>query len=105
MDEKLKLLGNFENFDENSIEKLTFYLIFILENFLLKIEPSEITPFFYNNFFRFGGIFPLSLPGYALACKEGMRLMGMSNILNYRGHCVIHQRFLPDSFSFQRAIH
>ena len=27
----------------------------ILEKLLLKIEPSEITSFFYNNFFRFGG--------------------------------------------------
>ena len=27
---------------------------------LLKIEPSEITPFFYNNFFGFRGISPLS---------------------------------------------
>ena len=52
-------------FDENAIEKLN---IFILENLLLKIEPSEITPFFYNNFFGFGGgvgNFPLP-PGYAL---------------------------------------
>ena len=27
---------------------------------LLKIEPSEITPFFYNNFFGFDGDFPLA---------------------------------------------
>ena len=58
MNEKRKLLGNFEKiFDEISIEKLHFY--FILENLLLKIEPSEITPFFYNNFSVSGG-FPLS---------------------------------------------
>ena len=32
---------------------------------LLKIEPSEITPFFYNNFFRFrGGFSPFPI-GYA----------------------------------------
>ena len=30
-------------------------LLWFLENLLLKIEPSEITPFFYNNFFGFGG--------------------------------------------------
>ena len=59
-----KLLGNFEKilkiFDENSMEKLNFF-IFIFENLLLKIEPLEITPFYYNNFFGFGGgIFPLS---------------------------------------------
>ena len=50
--------------DENSIEKLTFKLI--LEMVMLKIEPSEITSFFYNNFFNFGGgtfpVFPLATP-------------------------------------------
>ena len=62
-DDKLKLLGNFQKilkiFDEHSIEKLTFYLIFIfiLENLLLKIEPSEITPFFHIFRFRGGGEF------------------------------------------------
>ena len=35
-------------FDENSIEKLDFNLF--LGKLLLKIEPSEITSFFYNNF-------------------------------------------------------
>ena len=60
LDEKLKLLGNFEKilkfFDKNSLEKLNFlffiflFLFFIFfENLLLKIELSEITPFFYNN--------------------------------------------------------
>ena len=68
LDEKSKLLGNFEKtleiFDGNSIEKLNF--IFILENLLLTIEPSEITPFS-TTIFRFrGGNFPLSVPGYAL---------------------------------------
>ena len=71
MDEKYKLLGNFEKimkfFDENSIEKLNFY--FTLGNLLLKIEPSEMTPFFYNNFFGFRG-FPPFNPGYALACNQ-----------------------------------
>ena len=69
LDQERKLLGNFEKilkiFDENSIEKLKFYLFLFLilffENLLLKIEPSEITPFFYNKFFRFrGGGFPPS---------------------------------------------
>ena len=47
--------------DENSIEKL--HLLLFLENLLLKIEPSEIRSFFYNNFFGFrgGGLSPLSL--------------------------------------------
>ena len=64
---KTHMLGNSEKilkvFDETSIEKLNIYFICIcsLENLLLKIEPSEITPFFCNNFFGFGGgrIFPL----------------------------------------------
>ena len=47
-DEILKIL------DENSIEKLTSKLF--LENLMLKIEPSEITSFFYNNFFHFRGV-------------------------------------------------
>ena len=59
MDEKRKLLGNFEKilkiFDENSIEKLNFYFILFFENLLLKIEPSEITPVFYNIFSVSGG--------------------------------------------------
>ena len=37
LDGKRKFSGNFEKiFDENSIEKLNFYFIFILENLLLK---------------------------------------------------------------------
>ena len=58
MDEKPKLLGNFEKilkfFDENSIEKLIFLICFFIffENFLLKIEPSEIP---LHHFFGFGG--------------------------------------------------
>ena len=53
----MKFLENFENHDdENSIEKLHFLLF--LENLLVKIEPSEITPFFYNNSFGFGGRIP-----------------------------------------------
>ena len=50
-------------FDENSIGKLNFLFFFIFwENLLQKIDLSEITPFFYNNFFRFrgGGNFPPS---------------------------------------------
>ena len=69
------MLGNFEEilkiFDENSIEKLNFfifyfYLLYVGNFFLLKIDPWEITPFFYNNFFGFGGgrfsPFPLATP-------------------------------------------
>ena len=63
---KNEVLGNFEKnlkiFDENAIEKLNIFIFYFFENLLLKIEPSEITPFFYNNFFRFrvGDISPLS---------------------------------------------
>ena len=74
LDEKRKLLGNFGKLmkisDENSIEKLNFYLIFIFifRKFVTKLEPSEITPFFYNNFFGFGwGNFPPSPPKSAYA--------------------------------------
>ena len=51
-------------FDENSIEKVNFLKLF-LENLLLKIEPSEITPVFCNNSSGFGGHnfrLPLNLP-------------------------------------------
>ena len=51
--------------DENSIEILTFKLF--LEMLMLKIEPSEITSFFYNNFFQFRGwnVPGVPPPGYA----------------------------------------
>ena len=54
----------------NWIFILILFLILFFENLLLKIEPSEIIPFFYNNFFRFrgAGIFPFP-PGYALAAN------------------------------------
>ena len=57
LDKKHKLFGNFEKilkiFDKNPIEKLNFSRLF--ENLLLKIEPSEITAFFSDNSFIFGG--------------------------------------------------
>ena len=57
--QKHKLLGNFEKIlkilDENSTENWMLLLFF--ENLLLKIEPSEITPFSYYNSFGFGEIF------------------------------------------------
>ena len=71
--------GNFEKilkvFDENSFEKLNFIIIF-WKIFLLKIELSEITPFFLNNFFGFGG-YPPSLPKSAsdeTALQEGRKI-------------------------------
>ena len=74
LDEKHKLLGNFEIFDKNSLEKLNylfFYFYFFFENLLLKIELSEIIAFFYTHFFGFGGGgFPTFPPGYALVCTS-----------------------------------
>ena len=74
LDKKHKLLANFEKilkfFDENSLENLNFLFFYFFENLLLKIGLSEITPFFYNNFFGFegGGEFTPFPPGYALDC-------------------------------------
>ena len=60
-------------FDENSIEKVNYLFIF-LENLLLKIEPSEITQFFYNNFVGFGGReFPP--PPWLRPCDEATVLL------------------------------
>ena len=79
LDEKHKLLANFEKilkfFDENSLEKLNFlFFIFIFfENWLLKIELSEIPPFFYNNFFRFRG--RGDFPPFPLATTLHSRLL------------------------------
>ena len=61
----LEILRILEKSDKNSIEKLNFYRL--LERLLLKIEPTEITPFFYNNFFQFRGagtfpVFSLAAP-------------------------------------------
>ena len=41
-----------------------------MEKLLLKIEPSEITPFFYNNVFRFRGDFPPSPLATPLGCTN-----------------------------------
>ena len=72
LDEKRKLLRNFEKilkvFDENSIEKLHFYFIFILNfilNFIFRKFVTKNRAFgnntsFLQQFFRFrgGGEFP-----------------------------------------------
>ena len=67
MDEKYKLLGNFEKFskivDTSSIEKIEFLTTF--GKSLLKIGPSEITSFFSNNFSISGGNVPYVPPGGA----------------------------------------
>ena len=51
-------------FNENSIEKIVF-LNYFLVKLGLKIEPSEITSFFYNNFFNFWWDVPGVPPGNA----------------------------------------
>ena len=77
LDVKFKLQGNFEKilqiFDKNSIAKLHFYLF--LEKLWLKIEPSEITTFFYNNIFNFvergrSLCSPLAAPMAVLSIRE-----------------------------------
>ena len=54
-------------------------LILFFENLLLKIEPSEITPVFYNNFFRFRGRgnFPFSpwlRPWLLHICRDDFKI-------------------------------
>ena len=82
LDQKRKLLGNFEKilkiFDENSIEKLNFYFIFIfilnfILNFIFRQFVTQNRAFgnntsFLQQFFRFGGRgnFTPFPPGYAL---------------------------------------
>ena len=66
MDEKYKLLGNFEKilkfFDKNSLENFTFYLF--LEKLLLKIA-FENNIIFLQHFFNFGGgTFPVPPPSW-----------------------------------------
>ena len=72
LEEKHKLFGNFEKIlksvDKNSLEKLNVYLL--LEKFLLKIEPSEITSFFYNIFSISAGDVPCVPPGGAYAYSD-----------------------------------
>ena len=59
-------------FDQNSIGKLNFYRF--VEKLLLNTAPSEITSFFYNIFFRFGGGVPrsptLATPLHSLATVD-----------------------------------
>ena len=67
-----KFLINFKK--SNSIENLIFYFYFF-GNLLLKIEPSKITPFFYNIFSVSvgGGDFPLPpclRPWHAYICNS-----------------------------------
>ena len=68
LDEKHKLLGNFEKvlkfFDENSLEKLNFlfiyfYFLFFFRKFVTKNRAFRNNTIFLQQFFRFrGGGFP-----------------------------------------------
>ena len=97
MDEKYKLLGNFEKIlkfvDKNSQEKLNLYLF--LEKLLLKIEHSEITSIFYNNFFNFGGggNVPCVPPGGATAYGT------MNGALTPRGQSCLVFKYYARNFS------
>ena len=61
-----------------------FILFFILffENLLLKIEPSEITPVFYNNFSVSGGNFP-PFPPWLRPWLSGISCYGIIFSLNF----------------------
>ena len=54
---KSLILGNFEKFWWKFHRKIEFlfYIYFYFGKFVTKMESSEITPFFYNNFFGFVG--------------------------------------------------
>ena len=67
----VKFWEMFENFRwkfERKMEFLLYIFYLIFRKFLTNNKHSEITPFFFDNFFRFrvGGGFPLLPPGYAL---------------------------------------
>ena len=49
-----------KDFNENTIEKLNFYFIFILENFYRKTKPRKVS-LFLQHFFGWGD-FPLATP-------------------------------------------
>ena len=77
-------------FDENSIEKLNFELF--LENLLLKIELSEITSFFLQEFFPFrgGGDFPPVPPGYATVSEYIKYADKRGNLIKIRRmYCIL----------------
>ena len=57
-----------------------------MEKLLLKIEPSEITSFFYNNFFPFGGGGEFSHrppPGYATVLSAKMNAKIGKSLIMY----------------------
>ena len=51
---------------------------------MLKIEPTEITSFFYNKFFNFGGgTFPVFPPGYATGTLQDQGNCLFMRLKNY----------------------
>ena len=65
--------------------------MYFLENLCLKIETSEITSFFYNNFFRFGGggFKPPKTPCVRHCKWQVLRL-----------HCQSRVQVRPEAFDF-----
>ena len=57
-----EILRKFWHFWWKFYRKIEFIIFYFFENLLLKLELSEITQFFYNIFFCFGGGFPFPLP-------------------------------------------
>ena len=81
MDQKRKLLGNFEKiftfFDENSIEKWNFFIFIFIGKFVTKNRAFGNSNSFLQQFFRFffgGGGFPPFPPAYALVSHQNYRL-------------------------------
>ena len=75
LDEKHKLLGNFEIFNENSLEKLDFVFLFFIffRKFVTKNRAFGNNTIFLQQFFRFrGGEFPPFPPGYALGLYKSL---------------------------------
>ena len=90
MDEKRKLLGNFENIlNENSVENLNFYFIF--RKFVTKNRAFRNNTIFSNNFFGFGGggfpPFPLASPLIQCVSRLNQKFYGFTLSL------VLRERF------------
>ena len=102
LDKKHKFLWNFEKtlkiFYENSIEILNF--IVILGNLLLELEPSEITPFFYNIFSASEGYSPLPPKSASdifwdfLPFSEHQFNVHNREVLVHGSKCVVRKGFL-----------
>ena len=71
MDEKRKLLGNFENFWWKFYRKFDFLIFYFnFGKFVTKNRTFGNNTIFLQQFFRFRGDFPLPPPGYALEMSD-----------------------------------